>query len=90
MGPTVTHKRQICYRVIVQGRSIEETARDTNHSPDAVTRYVKDYHRIVHCLRRGFSIAETAYATQLTSRLVQEYADLQAELGAAQREARQL
>jgi hypothetical protein len=36
-------KKQICYRVIVQGKSIETAARETNHSPEAITRYVKDY-----------------------------------------------
>ena len=79
IGPSLTHKRQICYRVIVQGRSIEETARDTHHSPEAVTRYVKDYRRVFCCLQHGFSFDQTAFATKLPKSLVEQYAEIQAE-----------
>lgn len=80
MGPSVTHKAQICLRVIVLGQSIEQTARETNHSPESVTRYVQDYRRITHCLANGFSITESAFATKLSERLVQEYANLERDL----------
>ncbi len=76
LGPTLSHKRQICYRVIVQGRSIEDTARDTHHSVQAVTRYVNAYRRVFHCLANGFSLDQTAFATGLSKSLVQQYADL--------------
>ena len=76
MGASVTHKRQICYRVIVLGQSIEQTARETCHSPESVTRYVQDYRRIAHCLANGFSVLETAFAAKLSPRLVNEYANL--------------
>jgi len=79
MGPSVTHKRQICYRVIVEGRSIEETARDTRHSPQAVTRYVQDYRRVSACLRMGMSIQQTSFATHLSVRLVAQYNELTQE-----------
>lgn len=79
IGPSITHKRQICYQVIVQGRSIEETARTTHHSPEAVTRYVRDYRRVYHCLQSGLSISDTAFVAKLPRRLVQEYADIQKE-----------
>lgn len=83
MGPSVTHKRQICQRVIVEGRSIEDTARQTNHSPEAVTRYVQDYRRVVACLTAGMSIKQTAYATAMSVRLVEEYENLVREHGTA-------
>jgi len=76
MGPSVTHKRQICYRVIVEGRSIEETARETRHSPEAVTRYVQDYRRVSACLGIGMSIEQTSFATHLSKRLVAQYDEL--------------
>lgn len=77
IGPSVTHKRQICYQVVVLGRSIEHTARETNHSPEAVTRYVQDYRRVHHCFKAGFSLEETAFATKLSKSLVNQYADLE-------------
>jgi transposase-like protein len=79
MGPSLTHKRQICRRVILEGDSIEETARATDHSPEAVTRYVQDYRRVSACLKGGLTIGQTAYATKMTRKLVVEYQDLMRE-----------
>ena len=76
MGPSITHKKQICHRVIVQGKSIEATARETNHSPEAVTRYVKDYKRILACLNRGLTPKDTAFVAKVSEKLVYEYMNL--------------
>ena len=76
LGCAVSHKRQICYRVILQGRSIEETARETNHSPEAVTRYVRDYRRVLACLKARMSVEQAAYAAGMSVRLVKQYEDL--------------
>ena len=79
MGPSVTHKRQICRRVIVEGRSIEDTARDTRHSPEAVTRYVQDYRRVAACLAMGLSTDWTSFATRLSKSLVEQYREIMRE-----------
>jgi transposase-like protein len=89
MGPSVTHKREICRRVILQGGSIEETARQTNHSPEAVSRYVQDYRRVVACMKAGMSIEQTAYATAMSLRLVEEYQALVREGGAQRPDERE-
>ena len=73
MGPTLTHKAVICRRVILEGQSVEQAARATRHSPAAVTRYVVDYRRVQACLRQGLSPAQTAYATGMSPRLVEQY-----------------
>lgn len=73
MGPSLTHKRQICYKIIVEGKSVEQTARETRHSPEAITRYVKDYKRIHACLKAGLSPENTAFAVNVSQRLVYEY-----------------
>lgn len=73
MGPSITHKRQICRRVILEKDTIEYAARATNHSPEAVTRYVQDYKRVMACLKGGLSISQTAYATNMSKNLVREY-----------------
>jgi len=79
LGPSITHKRQICQRVILDRCSIEETARATNHSPEAVTRYVQDYRRVHACLKGGLTLPQTAYATKMSKKLVREYEDLMRE-----------
>lgn len=76
MGRSITHKRQICYKVIVEGKSIEQTARESRHSPEAITRYVKDYKRIHTCLKAGLSPKETAFAVKISENLVYEYINL--------------
>lgn len=73
MGPSITHKRQICYKIIVEGKSVEQTARETRHSPEAITRYVKDYKRIHACLKAGLSPENTAFAVNVSKKLVYEY-----------------
>ncbi len=76
IGRSVTHKREICRKVLREGKSIEQTCRETHHSPDAVTRYVKDYKRILTCLRAGLSPQQTSLATDLSPSLVAEYKNL--------------
>lgn len=79
MGRSVTHKKQICHKVIVEGKSVEQTARETDHSPEAVTRYVKDYKRILACLSRGLTPKDTAFVAKVSKQLVYEYMNLIAE-----------
>ncbi len=76
MGRSITHKKQICYKVIVQGKSIETAARETNHSPEAITRYVKDYKRILACLNKGLTPKDTAFVAKVSESLVYEYMNL--------------
>ena len=79
MGPSLTRKRQICRMVIVENQSVEQTARRTNHSAEAVTRYVHDYRRVCACMKRGLTLDQTSFATSLSKRLITEYQDLMQE-----------
>jgi len=76
MGRSITHKKQICYKVIVEGKSIEQTARETKHSPEAITRYIKDYKRILACLSQGLTPKDTAFVAKVSENLVYEYINL--------------
>lgn len=76
MGPTLTHKRIICIKCLREGKTIEMTARETNHSPEAVTRYVNDFKRVYTCLSSGWKIEKISYATGLSKSLTQEYINL--------------
>ncbi len=76
MGRSVTHKKQICYKIIVEGKSIEQTARETNHSPEAITRYVKDYKRILACQSQGLTPKDTAFVAKVSENLIYEYVSL--------------
>lgn len=62
--------------MIVEGKSVEETVRETNHSPEAITRYIKDYKRILACLHRGLTPKETSFVVKVSEKLVYEYLNL--------------
>ena len=76
MGPTLTHKRIICFKHIVEGKTIEQTARETHHSVSAVTRYANDYRRVLTCWKEGWEQSKISAATGLSKSLVKEYLDL--------------
>lgn len=76
LGPTLTHKRIICIKCLQEGKTIEVTARETNHSPAAVTRYINDFKRVHTCLKDGWEVEKISYATGLSKSLTNEYIDL--------------
>lgn len=76
IGPTLTHKRIICIKCLREGKSVEVTARETKHSPQAVTRYINDFKRVHTCLRENWPLEKISYATGLSKSLTQEYINL--------------
>ena len=74
MGPTVTHKREIV-RLKLQKMSTPEIARRTNHSEEAVDRYINDYERVTR-ISEIFKPVDIAFITNLSVSLVNEYLDL--------------
>ena len=81
MGPTLTHKREIVFKLFHEGKSVEQVCRETSHSPEAVHRYITGFKQVLLCLRKGLSVKETAFAVKHSSRLVEEYRNLIAEIG---------
>jgi predicted transcriptional regulator len=77
MGPTVTHKRDIV-RLKLQKMSTPEIARRTNHSEEAVDRYINDYERVTR-ISSIFEPIDIAFITNLSESLVIEYLDLKKE-----------
>ena len=79
MGRTLTHKRIICEKHFLEGKSVEQTARETYHLPQAVVRYADDFKRVRECLKVGWSVERIAYTTGLSKSLTKEYADMISE-----------
>ena len=46
MGTTLTHKRIIIYKHVVEKKDPSIVARETNHSQPAVDKYLKDFNRV--------------------------------------------
>jgi hypothetical protein len=82
MGRTVTHKRIICRKAYLEGKTTEVIARETNHSPEAVDNYLLDFARVYYAtVLKGMSIEEATFAIQRPQSLVEEYVKLLVEFG---------
>jgi len=76
LGPTITHKVQIVRKLFLEGKTVQQTMRETNHSAEAVHRYILAFKQVLLCHRRDLNLGEIAYATKMTRRLVEEYLQL--------------
>lgn len=76
MGPSLTHKRIICKKHFLEGKTIEQTARETYHSPQAVSRYTNDFKRVRECLKAGWAVEKISYTTGLSKSLTEEYVQM--------------
>lgn len=73
MGPTLTHKKEICRLLFLEGRTVTETMRITKHSERAIDRYITNFRQVFTCKTKGLTVQETAIAAKLSPRLVEEY-----------------
>ena len=73
MGPTLTHKKEIIEKLVFEGKSVEVVCRETQHSPEAVLRYITNFKQVLLCRRKMLDNTEIAFATKLSLRLIEEY-----------------
>lgn len=81
LGQTVSHKRSICYKRLVEKKSTSQVANETFHSPEAVEQYVQALRRVQLCHDQGLTIDDTSQATGMSVRLIKEYVNLITEFG---------
>jgi DNA-binding CsgD family transcriptional regulator len=79
-GSNVSHKRIICLKRYVEGKSSDQIARETYHSIEAVDRYLGQFDRVRHCHRQGLSTIETAHILNCSVSLVKAYRQIDQEL----------
>src|SRR4029077_3349778 len=72
MGRSVTHKRIICYKRLVEKKATSQVAQETFHSPDEVEYYVQTLRRVQLCKDSGMCLEEIAQATGHSLLLVRE------------------
>jgi len=80
VGSGVTHKRIICWKRFVDGKSPEVIARETHHSLTSVDTYLGMFDRVRFCNQQHLPAHEIARVLGCTQRLVQEYLDIDALL----------
>jgi hypothetical protein len=79
LGRSVTHKRIICYKRLVEKKTTSQVAQETFHSPKEVEYYVQSLRRVHLCHCAGMGAEDIAAATGRSLSLVREYLDLIAE-----------
>jgi len=73
MGSTVTHKKQIVHKHVVQKKDPKKVAYETNHSQMAVDRYIKDFYRVKTLVDDGKDIDYINLATNISKHVIIQY-----------------
>ena len=80
MGSSITHKGIILRKLLLEKKDPVVVARETNHTLQAVERYLNDFRRVQHCYEKEQSIDFIVTATALAKHVVVQYIDLIHEL----------
>lgn len=80
VGSGLTHKRIICRKRYLEGKTPDQIARETYHSLEAVDRYLGQYDRVRHCHLQGMNPDKIAFTLQCGRALVEEYLAIDREL----------
>jgi len=76
MSGAITHKREII-TLYLEGYLTPAIAAKTNHSKEAVDRYIKDYHRVEMLWMHGITdLRQISHLSRLSARVAQQYIDL--------------
>ena len=76
LSGAITHKREII-TLYLEGYLTPEIAAKTQHSKEAVDRYIGDYHRVEILWKHGItSLDEITRLSRLSKRVAQQYVDL--------------
>lgn len=81
LGPTLTHKAEIVRKLFLEGQSVQDVARTTHHSVDAVHRYIDMFKRVLLLHTKGLSASEITYGLHISRRLLAEYEKIIVKLG---------
>lgn len=80
VGSGLTHKRLICRKRFLEGKASDVIGRETDHSLEAVDRYLGQYDRVRHGRQQGFDVAQTAHVLGCSRGLVERYLAIDDEL----------
>jgi len=73
MGTTLTHKRIIIYKHVVEKKDPSIVARETNHSQPAVDKYLKDFNRVKTLVNDNKDIEFIHHTTNIARPVVKQY-----------------
>lgn len=73
MGSTISHKKQIIYKYVVERKSPIKIAKETTHSQMAVDRYLKDFNRVKTLFFDGKDIDFIHLTTNIAKPVIKQY-----------------
>lgn len=73
MGTTLTHKRIIIYKHVVEKKDPSIVARETNHSQMAVDKYLKDFNRVKTLVNDNKDINFIHHTTNIARPVIKQY-----------------
>jgi hypothetical protein len=76
LGPSVSHKKTICKKFIIDKETISNISSETCHSTSSINRYLNDFNRVLLCLKKGLKIDEISFAAQISKKVVNDYLDI--------------
>jgi hypothetical protein len=86
VGTGVTHKRIICRKRYIEGKASHVIAKETCHTRESVDRYLATFSRVRQCRKEGLSKEQISFTLGCSKALVQEYFDIDDEIGRTQTE----
>jgi hypothetical protein len=76
MGSTITHKKMIVYKYVVEKKATNIIALETNHSQKAVDHYISDYNRVKTLLDDNKDVTFIHMATKIAKPVIKQYQDI--------------
>ena len=73
VGSTITHKRQIVYKYFVEKKDPLKVASETNHSQQAVDKYLKDFNKVLLLTKEGKNIDYIHLITGISIAVIKQY-----------------
>jgi hypothetical protein len=73
MGTTLTHKRIIIYKHVVEKKDPSIVARETNHSQPSVDKYIKDFNRVKTLVNDNKDINFIHHTTNIARPVIKQY-----------------
>jgi hypothetical protein len=73
MGSTITHKDIIVYKHVVEKKSTNIVALETNHSQRAVDHYISDYNRVKTLIEDNKNVEFIHMATRIAKPVIKQY-----------------
>jgi len=76
MGSTITHKKMIVYKYVIEKKASNIIARETNHSQRAVDNYIRDYNRVKTLLDENKDLNFIHLTTRIAKNVIIQYQEI--------------